>query len=373
MAANDYYRSTPSYQIPTVDFDSPPPPPPPASEKPSNRHRPAHSNGKVSPVSPVLSPFDDRAYPSTHHHHPPTPPEVGRVRRQYTGSHPGSRNNSDPFADNLPLRDYPGYPSNTDSYERKTSSQNGFHPEMERGYQPHEDPVMASDLDGSTKRKRGRGRFNPFNPKNRTPWFVYLMTLIQVSVFIGELVHNCTFCSLDVSCSRETRLLTRPTAVLTRSPIAIKPQFNPMIGPSNRVLIVMGARYQPCMRSTHGVQDSAIPPLWPCPNTTTTDENSPDMKCTLSQVCGFSGVPNPVGGGKLEDRPQPNQWFRFIIPMFLHAGIIHISFNMLLQLTLGRDMEKIIGPWRFALVYFSSGIFGFVLGGNFAAAGQSSR
>ena len=145
-----------------------------------------------------------------------------------------------------------------------------------------------------------------------------------------------------------------------------------MIGPSNRVLIVMGARYQPCMRSTHGVQDSAIPPKWPCPNTTTTDENSPDMKCSLSQVCGFSGVPDPRGGGSLDETPQPNQWFRFIIPMFLHAGIIHISFNMLLQLTLGRDMEKTIGPFRFAIVYFSSGIFGFVLGGNFAAAGQSS-
>jgi hypothetical protein len=35
-------------------------------------------------------------------------------------------------------------------------------------------------------------------------------------------------------------------------------------------------------------------------------------------------------------------------------------------------MEKAIGPIRFFLVYFSSGIFGFVLGGNFAATGISS-
>ena len=146
-----------------------------------------------------------------------------------------------------------------------------------------------------------------------------------------------------------------------------------MIGPSNRVLIVMGARYQPCMRSTQGVQDAVTPPNWPCPNTTTSDESSPSMHCSLSQVCGFGGVPNPTGGQSLDAQPQPNQWFRFIIPMFLHAGIIHISFNMLLQLTLGRDMEKIIGPVRFALVYFSSGIFGFVLGGNYAGSGQSSR
>jgi hypothetical protein len=45
---------------------------------------------------------------------------------------------------------------------------------------------------------------------------------------------------------------------------------------------------------------------------------------------------------------------------------------MLLQLTLGRDMEKEIGPLRFALVYFSAGIFGFVLGGNYAADGITS-
>jgi len=58
--------------------------------------------------------------------------------------------------------------------------------------------------------------------------------------------------------------------------------------------------------------------------------------------------------------------------MFLHVGVIHIAFNMLLQVTLGRDMEKSIGPIRFLLVYLSAGIFGFVLGGNFAASGVSS-
>lgn len=35
-------------------------------------------------------------------------------------------------------------------------------------------------------------------------------------------------------------------------------------------------------------------------------------------------------------------------------------------------MERTIGALRFALVYFSSGIFGFVLGGNYAASGVAS-
>ncbi|KAK5000613.1 hypothetical protein LTR28_013027, partial [Elasticomyces elasticus] len=132
----------------------------------------------------------------------------------------------------------------------------------------------------------------------------------------------------------------------------------------------MGARYVPCMHSLRGVQDSSLNIDWPCPNTTSL--TGPGVSCSLSDLCGFSGVPNPRVGGSIHDQPQPNQWFRFITPIFLHAGIIHIGFNLLLQMTLGRDMEKAIGSLRFALVYFSSGIFGFVLGGNFAATGIAS-
>ncbi|KKY24552.1 putative rhomboid family membrane protein [Phaeomoniella chlamydospora] len=58
--------------------------------------------------------------------------------------------------------------------------------------------------------------------------------------------------------------------------------------------------------------------------------------------------------------------------MFLHAGIIHIGVNMLMQMTMGREMEKQIGSLRFASVYISSGIFGFVLGANFAGEGTAS-
>lgn len=135
-----------------------------------------------------------------------------------------------------------------------------------------------------------------------------------------------------------------------------RPSFNPMIGPSTYVLINMGARFVPCMHN-----DTRIPTniqQWPCPNTTTNE-----ARCTLGELCGFGAPPTNV---------SPNQWFRFIIPMFLHAGVIHIGFNMLIQLTIGREMERTIGSIRFFLVYVSSGIFGFVLGGNYAATGVAS-
>lgn len=156
-------------------------------------------------------------------------------------------------------------------------------------------------------------------------------------------------------------------AALTGTPIQTEPNFNPMIGPSPYVLINMGARFGPCMRNTEGVQDSELVQTWPCPNTTSTDAD-----CQLSDLCGFGGVPNPRQGGSLDDKPEPNQWFRFILPIFLHAGLIHIAFNLLIQLTLGKEMELTVGWVRFILVYFSSGIFGFVLGGNYAGSGIAS-
>ena len=152
----------------------------------------------------------------------------------------------------------------------------------------------------------------------------------------------------------------------------IKPQVNPMIGPSTYVLINMGARYVACMHNLEEIQGAGINPTWPCPNSTSSEPLDPHNTCQLSDLCGFDGVPNPIVGGGFNQSPQPNQWFRFILPIFLHAGLIHIGFNMLLQLTIGKEMEMAIGSIRFFLVYMSAGIFGFVMGGNYAATGIAS-
>ncbi|KAG5983197.1 hypothetical protein E4U55_000538 [Claviceps digitariae] len=181
--------------------------------------------------------------------------------------------------------------------------------------------------------------------KKRTPWACYVFSVVQVAVFIGEIIKN---------------------GLLTGSPIMIKPQFNPMIGPSTQVLINMGARYVPCMHNVKEIQGSSIPVLFLCPNATQNDQY-----CPLSEVCGFGGVPNPTFNN-VDQSPQPNQWFRFIVPMFMHAGLIHIGFNLLLQLTLAKEMEQVIGSIRFFLVYISAGVFGFVMGSNYAAPGIAS-
>jgi membrane associated rhomboid family serine protease len=49
------------------------------------------------------------------------------------------------------------------------------------------------------------------------------------------------------------------------------------------------------------------------------------------------------------------EYYRFFTAMFLHAGIIHIMFNMLVLWQLGNIIEPRIGTPRFAVLYLVSG------------------
>lgn len=55
-------------------------------------------------------------------------------------------------------------------------------------------------------------------------------------------------------------------------------------------------------------------------------------------------------------------WYRLLTSGFLHAGLIHIAFNMFALFFLGRILEPSIGTVRFLAVYFAS-----LLGGAFGA------
>lgn len=48
------------------------------------------------------------------------------------------------------------------------------------------------------------------------------------------------------------------------------------------------------------------------------------------------------------------EWYRLLTSGFLHAGIIHIGFNMFLLLVLGRLLEPALGTPRFLVLYFAS-------------------
>ncbi|KAF2126791.1 rhomboid-domain-containing protein [Dothidotthia symphoricarpi CBS 119687] len=272
------------------------------------------------------SPFEDHTYPP----YPATANSSGALSAHDTSYYGQPQRydsrDSDPFADHsaIPLNTRPKADASPSRYDA--------------------DPERYPSAPRDAKRKKKKGWF-----KGRVTWVCYILTLAQVGVFVGELVKN---------------------GMLTGSPIQTKPSFNIMIGPSPYTLINMGSRFTPCMHNIAAVIAADVQE-WPCPNTTSLSADAP--KCSLSTLCGNGGVPDQSSVTDFHDRShEPDQWWRFIIPIFLHAGLIHIGFNMLLQLTLGRDMEKEIGPLRFTLVYFSAGIFGFVLGGNYAADGTAS-
>ena len=51
------------------------------------------------------------------------------------------------------------------------------------------------------------------------------------------------------------------------------------------------------------------------------------------------------------------EWWRFVTPMFLHGGFMHILFNMFCLFVFAPELEKITGKMRFTTLYMLSGIF----------------
>ena len=55
------------------------------------------------------------------------------------------------------------------------------------------------------------------------------------------------------------------------------------------------------------------------------------------------------------------EWYRLLTGGFLHAGLLHIGFNMFALFILGKLLEPSIGTPRFVVLYFASlfaGAFG---------------
>ncbi|WP_458412495.1 rhomboid family intramembrane serine protease [Schinkia sp. CFF1] len=65
-------------------------------------------------------------------------------------------------------------------------------------------------------------------------------------------------------------------------------------------------------------------------------------------------------GAKYNPLILAGDWWRFITPMFLHIGFLHLAMNMMALYYLGLSVERIFGTWRFSLIYFAAGIAGAV-------------
>lgn len=56
-----------------------------------------------------------------------------------------------------------------------------------------------------------------------------------------------------------------------------------------------------------------------------------------------------------------HEWYRVITAMFLHGGLIHIGFNMMVLLDVGPILEELYGSARYLFVYILTGAVGFAL------------
>jgi rhomboid protease GluP len=56
-----------------------------------------------------------------------------------------------------------------------------------------------------------------------------------------------------------------------------------------------------------------------------------------------------------------HEWYRLVTAMFLHGGLIHIGFNMLVLLDIGPMVEEVYGSARYLFLYVTMGVVGFLL------------
>eukprot|EP00056_Hartaetosiga_gracilis_P001636 m.46239 g.46239 ORF g.46239 m.46239 type:complete len:725 (+) comp10718_c0_seq1:48-2222(+) len=270
---------------------------------------------------------------------------------------------------------------------------------------------------------------------SHTPIFVTLISIIQVAVVILLLiqskfnVRSISFIPDVVTQDIQMGFSLQPVPLTYTTPI------NVFIGPDSAMLVKSGAKYNPCMRkdtavfaelaheyereleygccvldesgfeSCGMVKQEDCPPSasflgqgQACPTTcgeyrlrpcctgvngtcavTTRDYcrfirgiwNDEAALCSeiscIDQSCGFS-MSNP---------DKPNQWYRFFLSIFIHAGVIHVVIVFIFQLNFAVMVEKKVGFLRMFLMYtiacfggnLVSGVFSPQLPGLGAAGG----
>lgn len=63
-------------------------------------------------------------------------------------------------------------------------------------------------------------------------------------------------------------------------------------------------------------------------------------------------------GANFGPRTLAGQWWRLFTCMFVHAGAIHLAFNMWALWNVGRMVERLVGNFAFLVLYLASGLVG---------------
>ena len=69
---------------------------------------------------------------------------------------------------------------------------------------------------------------------------------------------------------------------------------------------------------------------------------------------------------------ENGQWYRLFTVGLVHAGLLHLGFNMFALHALGQPVEQVFGKARFLIIFFASLLAGSVASITFAAPNQVS-
>ncbi len=83
----------------------------------------------------------------------------------------------------------------------------------------------------------------------------------------------------------------------------------------------------------------------------------------FGEIATGSGIQNLAGtlyerGALFGPLVATGDWWRLITSAFLHAGLLHLAFNMLALWWFGRVLESYLGHWRFFGLYIASALAG---------------
>ncbi|KAG5462958.1 MAG: hypothetical protein BJ554DRAFT_2651, partial [Olpidium bornovanus] len=164
----------------------------------------------------------------------------------------------------------------------------------------------------------------------RQPFFLVILTIFHVGMMAYEVYYNGGFESF--------------------------PSKNPFGGPGDGTLTKLGAKFVDCMRFSPAKAGSLVA----CPPGTGLDHEwavlaagADGAPACAMRYYDFMNVYCGMGG--FARRGAPDQFWRFLTPIGLHVGIVHLLLNLNTQVRMGIPMERQIGSLRMVVLYVLSG------------------
>jgi membrane associated rhomboid family serine protease len=82
---------------------------------------------------------------------------------------------------------------------------------------------------------------------------------------------------------------------------------------------------------------------------------------SVSIMSGIDGETLVRLGAKYGPLMVRGEWWRLVTATFLHAGLLHIGFNLWCLFDLGPEVESLFSTQKFIVLYLATGVFGFVV------------